>query len=281
MRRLLPLLLALLALLPSPALAFWEYGHETLARIASANVTPKARREIAALLRHAPDMATPTCPLKTIEQASVWADCIKPLGDRFSYAYNWHYQNVNVCKPFDVKAACPDGNCVSAQIDRNARLLKDRKVPVRERLMALLFLVHFVGDLHQPLHAGDNADLGGNRVKADYGIYSAEKLNLHSIWDGWLAERAISTPPSLTRVYSPAEKAEMTAGDTTDWSRESWEISRDYAYGIVRGGHPCDAPTDGHAKLTEAQIETLVPILRRQVERGGLRLARLLNEALG
>ena len=50
-------------------------------------------------------LETPDCPVATIEQASVWADCIKPLGDRFSYAYSWHYQNVDVCKPFDLKAA--------------------------------------------------------------------------------------------------------------------------------------------------------------------------------
>lgn len=276
-----PFFAAFLALLPTTALAWWEYGHESIAAIADANVKPETRRAISALLRHAPELATPGCPVTTIEQASVWADCIKPLGDRFSYAYNWHYQNVNVCKPFDVKSACPDGNCVSAQVDRNARLLKDRTLPARERLMALAFLVHFVGDLHQPLHAGDNADLGGNRVKADYGIFSTERLNLHSIWDGWLAERAISTPPPLVRAYSASEKAEMAGGTTDDWSRENWEISRDAAYGTVRGGNACGPVAEGRAKLTAAQIEALVPVVRRQVERGGLRLARLLDEALG
>ena len=147
--------------------------------------------------------------MATIEQASVWADCIKPLGDRFSYAYSWHYQNVDVCKPFDLKAACKDGNCVSAQIERNARLLADRTVPARERLMALAFLTHFVGDLHQPMHAGDHGDLGGNRVAANYGVIGG-RANLHGIWDGWLAERAISTPPAgaaaILAQIPPAER---------------------------------------------------------------------------
>lgn len=279
--RLIALFALIFTIMPTPAFAWWEYGHETVASIAQANIRPQTRRAIAALLRHAPELATPTCPLHTIEQASVWADCIKPLGDRFSYAYNWHYQNVNICKPFDVKAACPDGNCVSAQIDRNARLLKDKALPPRERLMALAFLVHFVGDLHQPLHAGDNADLGGNQVKADYGIVANPRLNLHSIWDGYLSERSISQPPSLVRAYSNADRAEMARGTTEDWSRENWQISRDSAYAPVRDGNPCGPPSDMRGKLTEAQVEALIPIVRLQVERGGLRLARLLDEALG
>jgi hypothetical protein len=281
MRRLIPLFALLAALVPTPALAWWEYGHETIAQIAQANVTPRTRATIAALLRHAPEMATPTCPLRTIEQASVWPDCIKELKDRFSYQYNWHYQNVNICKPFDVKAACPDGNCVSAQIDRNARLLKDKSLPARERLMALAFLVHFVGDLHQPLHAGDNGDLGGNRVKADYGIVSNPRLNLHTIWDGYLAERSISAPPSLVHRYPAEDKAAMAGGSTEDWSRENWEISRDQAYGPVRDGEPCREDKTTRGTLSEQEIEKLVPIVRQQLERGGLRLARLLDEALG
>ena len=99
---------------------------------------------------------------------------------------------------------------MSAQIERNARLLADKSVPARERLMALAFLTHFVGDLHQPMHAGDHADLGGNKVAANYGIIGG-RTNLHSIWDGWLAERAISTPPAgpaaLLAQVSPAERA--------------------------------------------------------------------------
>jgi hypothetical protein len=123
---LLPLLAALAALLPAQANAYWEYGHETVAAIAYRNVTPEVRAEIGKLLARQALLETPTCPARTIEQASVWADCIKELGPRFSYAYNWHYQNVNVCKEFTLKGNCPDGNCVSAQIERATKLLKDR-----------------------------------------------------------------------------------------------------------------------------------------------------------
>ena len=102
----------------APAQAYWEYGHESVARVAWLQMRPDTRAKVAALLRQGRLLETPECPVATIEQASVWADCIKPLGDRFTYAYSWHYQNVDVCKPFDLKAACKDGNCVSAQIER-------------------------------------------------------------------------------------------------------------------------------------------------------------------
>ena len=281
MIRLLSALVAFVTLAVSgPASAYWEYGHETVAAIAYRNVTPATRGKIAALLREQRLLETPTCPARTIEQASVWADCIKQLGPRFSYAYAWHYQNVDVCQPFDLKPACKDGNCVSAQIERDVKLLKDPKVPVRERVIALAFLIHFVGDLHQPLHAGDRGDLGGNQVKAAYGAYRGAKLNLHAIWDGYLAERAISTPPSLVRVYAPAEKAALQAGSIEDWSRESWQVAHDATYASAMGGDAC-APTPPRAVLDQVAIERLVPVARLEVERGGLRLARLLDEALG
>jgi hypothetical protein len=275
------ILLAVL-LLPTRALAWWEYGHETVASIAFAEARPETRAAIRRLLAQSRLLDTPTCPARTIEQASVWPDCIKALGDRFSYASPWHYQNVDVCRPFDQPAACRDGNCVSAQIERQARLLADRTLPVRERLMALAFLVHLVGDLHQPLHAGDRGDLGGNRLPVAYGII-AGRNNLHTTWDGYLAERSISTPAGgaagLLSVLGPAEKAQMRLGTVTDWARESWQASRDFAYAGVLGD-PCGPVPAERPVIGEEATRRLIPIVRRQVARGGIRLARMLDEAL-
>ena len=281
--RTLLLFVAALCAVMSPARAYWEYGHETVARIALDSVRPDTRAKIEALLRQGRLLDTPDCPVATIEQASVWADCIKPLGDRFAYAYSWHYQNVDICKPFDLKAACKDGNCVSAQVERNARLLADRKVPTRERLMALAFLVHFAGDLAQPMHAGDRGDLGGNKVAANYGLVGG-RTNLHSIWDGYLAERAISTPPGgpsgLLGTVPVEERTRLAAGTVTDWSRESWEASRSQAYTSLLGD-PCGEKTAARPTLTEADVQGLVPVVRSEILSGGLRLGRLLDDALG
>jgi hypothetical protein len=276
-------LLAPLALLlvPSPALAWWEYGHESVATIAFHEVSPTTRREIVRLLAHSPELQTPTCSTRTIELASYWPDCVKTLGERFSYAYAWHYQNVNICKPFDTKSPCADGNCVSAQIERNRKLLADRTVPTRERLMALAFLVHFVGDLHQPLHAGDRGDRGGNDFKADYG--AIQRSNIHAIWDGLLADRGISQPPGgalgILSEVPTAERAAMRAGSVTDWGRESWKVAHDFSYGALMAD-PCGPLPATRPVMDEATIRKLVPIIRLQIARGGLRLARLLDESL-
>ena len=269
----------------APANAYWEFGHETVAQIAMANVTPRTRAAVKRLLARTPELGTPECPATTIEGASTWADCVKPLKgadgkSRFGYAYGWHFQDVNICRPFTLEEACKDGNCVSAQITRDVAILKDRRAPEKDRVQALVFLIHFVGDLHQPLHAGEKDDKGGNDVAAAYGIYSPKRFNLHSIWDGTLAERAITTGPSLVRRYPAAVRAKVAAGDVADWSRESWRVAHDAVYASALGGDPC-APSPAKVTLSEATIERLVPIARREVERGGLRLAKLLDQALG
>ena len=276
------LLLPLLLLMPTPALAWWDFGHKTVATIAHNEVSPKTRAAIRALLRHERAVATPTCPLKSLEDASYWPDCIKGLGPRFDYAFSWHYQNVDICKPFELTAACKDGHCVSRQIDRAVKLLKDKAVPPRERLIALAFLTHFVGDLHMPLHAGDRGDRGGNDVKAAYGIV-AGRVNLHLLWDGPLAERAITTPPAgpkaLVADLNAGERAQLAAGSTEDWSRENWAFARDTAYAVALDGDPC-GPVPTRAAISNAKIEALVPAVRGQITKAGLRLARLLDEAL-
>lgn len=279
-------LIAILALLvaAAPARAYWEYGHETVASIALANVTPRTRASVGRVLAAQGRLGTPECPARTIQEASVWPDCVKPLKDaagrsRFGYAYAWHYQNVSICQPFTLAPACRDGNCVSAQIDRQAAILANRRASAKDRVMALAFLAHFVGDLHQPLHAGDKGDKGGNEAKAKYGIYGPDRLNLHSVWDGLLAERAISTPPPLVRRYPAAERRRLAAGTVADWSREGWQVART-AYGTAMHGDPCQ-PTPARVTLTDADVEALVPIARAQVVKGGLRLARVLDRALG
>ncbi|WP_342449811.1 S1/P1 nuclease [Sphingomonas jejuensis] len=281
MRRL--LLFVAAAMLPTaPALSWGRYGHDTVAEIAWLESSPVVRARMTALLRRTALLETPDCPARTLGDASIWADCIRGLSPRFSYTNPWHYQNVSVCRPFELTAACKDGNCVSAQIDRNVRLLADRTVPERERVAALLFLIHFVGDLHQPLHAGDDDDRGGNDVRARYGIAGGPRTNLHGVWDTPLAERAITTPAADARgllASAPADRAALAAGTTEDWSREAWQAAREIAYTPVRGGDPC--ARGNVAALSEADIEQAIPVIRLQVLRGGVRLARLLQEALG
>ncbi len=278
-RTLVLLVAALSLLIHGPAQAYGRYAHGAIARTALINAKPATRAAVQAMLARTAMLDTPTCPAKTAEDASVWPDCIRAMGDRFSYTAPWHYQNVDICKPFDLTSACANGNCVSAQIDRQVKLIQDRTIPMREKVAALLFLIHFVGDLHMPLHAGDRSDRGGNDVRVAYGLYAPDRLNLHSVWDGALAERALTTPPSLEQRYSDADRAAIAAGTVADWSREAWGVSHDVAYALAQGGDPCGPKPKEQLVLTNESLARAIEPQRLQVERAALRLARLLDEA--
>ena len=273
-------LAAMAAFMSSPAFAWGYYGHRTVAAIAMDNIKPSTRAHIAQLLKAAPQLVTPQCKVKSLEDAAAWPDCLRGERWRWAYTFPWHYQDISICKAFNIKEGCANGTCVSAQIERNAKLLKDRRQPQVVRLEALAFLSHFVGDIHQPLHVGENDDQGGNKVKASYGI--APGYNLHSIWDTPEAERAITAAsPPLVRRYSPAEKAALSGGSVEDWARESWQISRDVIYPEAFGKLPCDGKEPDHAQWSEAMIEKTMPIIDKRIQQAGLRLARMLDEALG
>lgn len=279
MKGLFACLMALLALAPAPAQAWGFYAHRQTASIAEANVSPEVRAKIRALLARAKDLGTPECPLKTLQDAAVWADCVRGEGWRWGYTAAWHYRTAPICQAFNPRANCSGGNCVTAQITRAHRILADESLPAPIRLEALAFMVHFAGDVHMPLHSGDNEDRGGNDREADYGIRPG--YNLHSIWDGPLAERAISDPADpVVRRYTPAERADLGGGTPDDWGRESWEIARSFVYPTAFDTDDvCAAPLPDKAALSQEDIVRGVPIAKRRVQQAGLRIADLLTSA--
>lgn len=270
--------LAVLLLAPAPAQAWGFFGHETTARIALANVRPDTRAALARLLRHERAVGTPDCPLRTLANASTWPDCLRGQAWRWAYTFAWHYQTEPIGEPYDARKNCGGGNCVSAQIARNQRILADESLPAGVRLEALAFMVHFAGDIHMPLHSGDNDDRGGNDVRASYGI--APGLNLHSIWDGALAERAITAAdPPLVRRYSPAERAALAGGEPSDWGRESHELAKSFVYRNALGREIAAGEKPETAALSQDAIAAAVPIAERRIVRAGLRIADLLDTA--
>jgi hypothetical protein len=271
-------LLALL-LTPVEAWAWGGYAHRKTAEIAEANVSPQVRAKIARLLRSEKALGTPKCPLRTLEDAAVWPDCVRAEGWRWGYTAAWHYRTAPICEAFNPRANCAGGNCVTAQIERAHRILADESLPDAVRLEALAFMVHFAGDVHMPLHSGDNEDRGGNDREADYGIIPG--LNLHWIWDGPLAERAISDPADpVVRRYTPAERAGLGGGRPDDWGRESWEIARSFVYPTAfHTDALCAGDLPKKTALTQEDIVRGVPIAKRRVQQAGIRIADLLESA--
>ncbi|GGI77535.1 endonuclease [Polymorphobacter multimanifer] len=275
----------LIVLTPAPVLAWGGYAHRMTASIAMAALTPEARGEVRRIMAGAARVETPECELASIEDASVWPDCVRALGPRFAFSAPWHYQNINICRAFDIGTKCPDGKCVTAQIPVQLDILSDRRRSPKARAEALAYFVHFMGDMHQPLHVGEKDDLGGNRVLADYGAKDMPRMNLHRIWDSDLAERALTTPPAVAPVRQVApplggDVATQVAG----WAEESFAISRELAYPLLGGdAASCvvEAERDVRYRVDEAYIEKTSAAVRQQVQRAGLRTAALLNAALG
>ncbi len=266
-------------LMPAQANAWGFYAHRQTAAIAEENVSPETRAKIARLMRSEALIGTPECDLSNIGDASVWPDCVRNSWWRWGYTGAWHYRTAPICESFNPRANCAGGNCVTAQIERNHRILADESLPDHIRLQALAFMVHFAGDVHMPLHSGDRDDRGGNDRKADYGIVPG--LNLHWIWDGPLAERAISDPADpVVRRYSAAERAELGGAGADEWGRESWEISRGFVYPTAFDTEDvCGADLPDETALTQDDIIRGAPIAKRRVQQAGIRIAELLETA--
>jgi hypothetical protein len=154
------------------------------------------------------------------------------------------------------------------------KILQDNTASREQRDEALRFLVHFIGDMHQPLHAGERQDHGGNLVKV---TFEGQPLNLHAAWDGKLVEAWFKLDPDASvklREGAPASEREaLAAGSLDDWLWQSQAAARDAAYAPL---DQCKCTT-----LDQAYLEQAIPVLRLQLLRAGERLGRVLNETLG
>ncbi|WOE76170.1 S1/P1 nuclease [Alterisphingorhabdus coralli] len=280
-KTLLTLVALALTFTAQPAFAWGFYAHKKTAEIAEANLSASSRAQIRQLFKAEKLIGTPDCPLGNMREASVWADCVRRDRLRWGYTAAWHYQSHDICRPWDPANACRNGNCVSAQVERNAALLADKSLPAHVRLEALAWLVHFTGDMHMPLHSGSRADRGGNDVRAAYGIVGG-RMNLHWLWDGPLAERAISEEADIARRYSDNERAAAEQGSIADWQKEAFDLSRSYVYPAAQEREACSEPLDRNQRaiIDNEEITDLAPLAREQVRKAGLRIAILIDRAL-
>lgn len=279
--------LALAATVSAPEAHAWSaLGHRMVGELAGRHVDPATRAEIDALLAGEAD--------PTLAGVATWADDLRNTspGD-FKRTSPWHYVNTNdgTCD-FDLARDCPDGNCVVGAIEKQRAILADRTQPLAARRDALKFLVHFVGDVHQPMHANNHQDLGGNK----YQISLATKLepeayakkhyidgvmgtNLHSVWDYYiLGEVGVDKPghPGLG-LQGYADKL-----DKLPWPPEEGAVSQPMAW-AKESCRLVDARSlypQGH-KLDRTYLDAMRPLAEQRVRQAAWRLAKLLDDTLG
>jgi S1/P1 Nuclease len=259
--RLIPAMLSVLLLvLSEPAFAWAPLGHQVVAAIAARNLTPKAKAQVSALL------GGEAGAMMVLD--SSWADEIR--SDRPETG-GWHYVNIEIGSGgYNAARDCPNGNCVVAQINRDAAILSDPRAPRPQKVEALRFLIHFVGDIHQPLHAADRNDKGGNDEKLNW---HRKHLSLHQIWDQEvvtaLGQDYLQIAAASDAAVSPQQKQQISGGTPSDWANESFALAGREIYARL--------PPYGRIHLPDDYSYRESAVARLQLEKAGLRLAALLN----
>lgn len=267
------------------AFAWGPQGHRTIGAIADRLLTPQAHAAVAALLAADLDRFGNASGRRTLEAVSVWADEIRGTAqDR----PRWHYDDMPVCGAVPPRGEyCRGGECNSAQLERLIAVLGDPRADARARNEALKWVVHLLGDLHQPLHAADNGDAGGNRVSvALAGVRTRGRENLHRAWDGELVRLALGTrghqqpPADIDALALEAQALAATAGQGSpaSWARESNSLARNVAYQTP--GFRCGRTPPDIVLLDPAYQHEAESIVRERLLLAGGRLARLLNGLL-
>ena len=286
-KSLLTLAAALAALICSQALAWGDLGHEVTALIAYRHLSPTARAALDALLASDTDTLT----AGDFASRATWADKYR---NAHRETAAWHFVDIEIDRP-DLKDACfgfptlqggqsasqgPAQDCVVNKIDEFAAELKNPSTSAAERLLALKFLIHFMGDLHQPLHAADHHDRGGNCI----GLSPPQgaQNNLHAYWDvnvvKALGQSAAQIAGQLDARLSAADITAWTRGTPQSWAMDTFEVGRHDAYALP------SMPTcqsGGSVALPPAYMAQAEKDAATQLLKAAVRLAAVLNDALG
>ncbi len=273
-----------------PVWAWGDDGHEVIALIAQSRLDAVVRTKIDALLAADPD--TLTAP--TLAAAATWADKFRD-SNRNGARQNtrvWHFVDLEITGP-DLDRACfghpvlptgtpasngPAQDCVVDKIDQFATELDSPSTAAAERIVALKFLLHLVGDLHQPLHASDDHDRGGNDKRVSAAGMRSETL--HHYWDTEFVDQLGGNPQQIAELLIPRISASdaraWAQGTPADWAMDSYKVAKDDAYGRL------PAPNArGKYRLTNDYVAMADRDVATQLSKAGVRLAVMLNRVFG
>lgn len=257
----------LVAVAPSLCRGWSGDAHQIVALIAEDQLTPQAKAAATELLDGG-----------RVSDAEVvnWADEIRRQRRETA---PWHYVNIPVdAAGYDAQRDGKGGDTVIGAIEVQAKILADTSQPREKRADALKFVIHFVGDLHQPLHSADRGDRGGNTRLVMYpGQNKAQ--NLHTVWDRWLVRdlmgrrRVADVADQLSRTITPVQRKNWAQGDAVAWANEAHQVAVKVVYPQV----PADGPPP---TINRAYIDRATPAVAEQLKKAGVRLATVLNQAL-
>ena len=281
-----------IALFCGAACAWSARGHAMVGDIATRLLTPAATLAVADLLRD--DLGADGKPSgrATLGQVASWPDELRATPEQRATGV-YHYDDVPICGVPDRKVYCPDGKCATAWFAKQLAILVDRSQPKLARNEALKWITHLVGDLHQPLHASDHDDKGGNDVKitflgkrADDPVdgRAASPYNLHTAWDRLIPYKMFDDRGGYDRFLadlpSPATRKAWEVGTIDTWAAESFVLARDFVYPSLPTTFVCGQAITAVVPLGLDYDRPAAEIAAMQLRKAGVRLARVLNDAL-
>lgn len=257
MRLIFVALLALMFMAGEKSVAYGPTGHRVIAELASRHLNPDAEAAVKELLGN-----------EFMAEAANWPDEMRSDPDAFwrSTANPWHYINLPDGVTYEDSEKNPEGDALMA-LEMFTETMVDKTQPLAERRKALAFVIHIIGDLHQPLHAGRAEDWGGNKIEV---VWFEQMSNLHKVWDEDLIDYKKLSFTEWVRFLdpkiSPEQAAEWQSATPTDWVRELIAMRGDI-YNV------------GNAIFSYDYVYRYTPVIKAQLSKGGIRLAGYLNKA--
>ena len=259
------------------AFAWGPTGHRAVGEIAEKYMDPKALVAARTILQG-----------HTLARAATWPDEIKSEPDRYQYTYNWHYTDW-ADDAHDHDETNSSGKLMGA-IEAQLGVLKSEKSTREEKAFALKFIVHLIGDLHQPLHVGNGLDQGGNFCKVSY---MGQATNLHALWDEGMINFTHLSYSELAKFVTAGKTVSQMniarSGTPIDWARES-KVLRGSIYPAnviepqtpmsTRGYCRREATPEEMPKLAYEYAYKFMPVVEERLFQAGVRLALLLSQAL-
>ncbi len=276
------------------ASAWGDEGHEVIGLVAQHYLQPAVRARVLDLLRQDDTGLVE----RDIAPECTWADKYRDSDRdtsqvRYRGTREWHFIDLEI-RGMDADRAChgwpalahgarasdgPAEDCIVHKIDEFNAELKDPATDQTERRLALQFLLHLVGDVHQPLHASDDHDQGGNRKLAS--APGIPTNTLHHDWDTEFVERLGASDAAIAGMLidriTETDRAQWSRGTPLDWAIESYGIAKAHAYGLPPAGETRGEP---YYLLPQAYIADATQVTAEQLSKAGVRLAFLLNHAL-
>lgn len=240
----------LFLILAAPAAFAWgNLGHQVVGEIASHHLCAQAARDASTLLNG-----------ESLAEAATWADDVRSLPE-FKYLKPWHFVTMDLNSRYEEAPIPPRGDLITAYHEQLAQL-KNPLSP--KRAEALRLLIHFVGDVHQPFHAGMHADSGGNGVALTWFGWPS---NLHQVWDTRMIKRLGLSFTELANFLDKPTAPVASQKTPEDWATESSKIAAEVYPDVTELGY--------------AYHDKYNPVAKERLLAAGQRLANLLNETFG